>query len=56
MTPSDRVLNLHRAWDKAVRDWSRDDLTDLTKTMLLGEAMYFASVELIAALSDNAAG
>lgn len=38
------------AWKAAVRKWSQDDMSDLTKTTLNVEAMLYAATDLILAL------
>ena len=41
-------------WHAATRAWSRDDCTDVMKTMKAGERMLFAAIDLICLLEDAA--
>lgn len=40
------------AWEAACRAWSRDDCTDMGRTMNAGEAMMFAATDYICALEE----
>lgn len=47
------IATLTKAFDRASREWSRDDATDNLIMVVKGEAMLFAAIDLICALEGE---
>lgn len=48
------VAKARKAWDASTKAWSREDHTDATRAMMVGEAMMYAATDLISAQEDLA--